>query len=119
EFGFEHDLANVRRAVHDMRIGYPVPVDKRLRGLGRLRQPILARPVLADPQGRIRHHHYGEGEYQQSELVIHQLLADSGTTSHDHELVSVDAGGAEAPADWAILQSPETYTGYEGTANFA
>src|SRR6185437_2838296 len=67
----------------------------------------------------IRHHHFGEGEYQQSEMVIQQLLDDAGSGGAGHEPVSVGAHGAEAPADWATLRSPENYTGYERTENFA
>jgi len=119
EFGFEHELGNVRRAVRDMRIDYPVAVDNDYAIWGAFANHYWPALYFADPQGRIRHHHYGEGEYQQSEMVIQQLLADSGTPSHDHELVSVDDSGVEAPADWATLRSPETYTGYERTTNFA
>ena len=119
EFGFEHELANVRRAVHDMRIDYPVAIDNDYAVWNAFANHYWPALYFADPQGRIRHHHYGEGEYQQSEMVIQQLLTEAGTTDHDHELVSVDATGAEAPADWASLRSPENYTGYERTENFA
>jgi hypothetical protein len=74
---------------------------------------------FADAQGRIRHHHYGEGEYAQSEMVIQQLLAEAGSAGAGTELVSVEARGMEAPADWASLRSPENYTGYGRTENFA
>jgi hypothetical protein len=74
---------------------------------------------FADTQGRIRHHYFGEGEYQQSEMVIQQLLAEAGSSGVGQELVSVDAHGIEAAADWATLKSPENYTGYERTENFA
>ena len=119
EFSFEHNLGNVRRAVQDMRIGYPVATDNDYAvwsAFGNHYWPAL---YFADAQGRIRHHHFGEGEYQQSEMVIQQLLAEAGSTDAGHELVSVDAGGVEAPADWASLRSPENYTGYERTENFA
>jgi thiol-disulfide isomerase/thioredoxin len=119
EFPFEHDLANVRRAVQDMRISYPVAVDNDYAvwsAFGNHYWPAL---YFADVQGSIRHHHFGEGEYQQSEMVIQQLVAEAGTSDHDHELVSVDARGLEAAADWASLRSPENYTGYERTGNFA
>jgi thiol-disulfide isomerase/thioredoxin len=119
EFGFEHDLANVRRAVRDMRVGYPVAVDNDYAVWSAFDNHYWPALYFADAQGRIRHHHFGEGEYQQSEMVIQQLLADAGTTDRSHELVSVEADGAEAPADWASLRSPENYTGYERTANFA
>ena len=119
EFGFEHNVDNVRRAVHDLRIDYPVAIDNDYavwRAFDNHYWPAL---YFADPQGRIRHHHFGEGEYQQSEMVIQQLLVEADLTDHDHELVSIEAQGAEAPADWATLRSPENYTGYARTQNFA
>jgi thiol-disulfide isomerase/thioredoxin len=119
EFGFEHDPDNIRRAVRDMRIDYPVVIDNNYaiwRAFDNHYWPAL---YFADTQGRIRHHHFGEGEYQQSEMVIQQLLVEAGTTDHDHEPSPVEARGAEAPADWATLRSPENYTGYARTTNFA
>ena len=119
EFAFEHDTENVRRAVQDMRVGYPVAIDNDYavwRAFGNHYWPAL---YFADAQGRIRHHHFGEGEYQRSEMVIWQLLAEAGSGGTGHDLVSVDARGVEAPADWATLRSPENYTGYERTENFA
>jgi thiol-disulfide isomerase/thioredoxin len=118
EFPFEHNPDNVRRAVADMRVGYPVAIDNDYavwRAFGNYYWPAL---YFADVQGRIRHHHFGEGGYQQSEMVIQQLLAEAGAGS-GHDLVSPDARGVEAPADWATLRSPENYTGYERTENFA
>jgi len=119
EFGFEHDTENVRRAVQEMRIDYPVAIDNDYgiwTAFGNHYWPAL---YFADAQGGIRHHHFGEGEYQQSEMVIQQLLADAGSGGAGYEPVSVEAHGAEAPADWATLRSPENYTGYERTENFA
>jgi hypothetical protein len=119
EFPFEHDLGNVRRAVQDMRIGYPVVVDNDYAVWSAFANHYWPALYFADAQGRIRHHHFGEGEYQRSEMVIQRLLADAGSADAGHELVSVDARGVEAPADWASLRSPENYTGYERTENFA
>jgi thiol-disulfide isomerase/thioredoxin len=119
EFGFEHNLGNVRRAVQDMRVEYPVAIDNDYAVWGAFANHYWPALYFADPQGRIRHHHFGEGEYQQSEMVIQQLLAENGPADAGHELVSVDARGAEAPADWAALRSAENYTGYERTENFA
>ena len=102
-----------------MRIDYPVAVDNDYAVWSAFDNHYWPALYFADPQGRIRHHHFGEGEYQQSEMVIQQLLTEAGTTDHDHELVSVEARGAEAPADWATLRSPENYTGYARTENFA
>jgi thiol-disulfide isomerase/thioredoxin len=119
EFAFEHNADNVRRAAQDMSVGYPVAIDNDYaiwRAFNNHYWPAL---YFADAQGHIRHHHFGEGEYQQSEMIIQQLLAEAGSGGTGHELVSVDVRGVEAAADWATLKSPENYTGYERTENFA
>jgi thiol-disulfide isomerase/thioredoxin len=119
EFSFEHDVDNVRRAVRDMRVDYPVAIDNDYAVWGAFDNHYWPALYFADAQGRIRHHHYGEGEYEQSEMVLQQLLAEAGSASTDRTLVSVDASGLEAPADWASLRSTENYTGYGRTENFA
>jgi thiol-disulfide isomerase/thioredoxin len=119
EFGFESDVDNVSRAVREMRIEYPVALDSDYavwRAFGNHYWPAL---YFGDDDGRIRHHHFGEGEYEQSEMVIQQLLAEAGSAQAGRELVSVHARGAEAAADWASLRSPENYTGFDRTRNFA
>jgi thiol-disulfide isomerase/thioredoxin len=119
EFSFEHDGDNVRWAAQDMRVGYPVAIDSDYavwRAFGNHYWPAL---YFADVQGRIRHHHFGEGEYQRSEMIIQQLLVEAGSGTTSQDMVSVDARGVEAPADWATLRSPENYTGYGRTENFA
>ncbi len=119
EFAFEHHPDNVSRATKDMGIAYPVALDNDYaiwRAFANHYWPAL---YFADASGHIRHHHFGEGEYQQSEMIIQHLLAEAGSGDIDRELVSVDARGIEAPADWASLRSPENYTGYERTENFA
>jgi thiol-disulfide isomerase/thioredoxin len=119
EFGFEHDLGNVRRAVRDMRVDYPVAVDNDYAVWSAFDNHYWPALYFADAQGRIRHHHFGEGEYRQSEMVIQQLLAEAGSEGAGRDMVSVEAHGIEAPADWASLRTPETYAGYERTENFA
>jgi thiol-disulfide isomerase/thioredoxin len=119
EFSFEHDADNVRQAVQEMGITYPVATDNDYAvwlAFGNHYWPAL---YFADAQGRIRHHHFGEGAYGQSEMVIQQLLAEAGSTGAGMDLVEPGADGLEVPADWASLQSPENYTGYERTENFA
>jgi thiol-disulfide isomerase/thioredoxin len=111
EFSFERDVDNVRRAVHDMRITYPVAIDSEYavwRAFANRYWPAL---YFVDAQGRIRHHHFGEGEYTRSETVLRQLLAEAGATDLGGAFVTVDARGAEAAADWDNLRSPETYVG--------
>jgi hypothetical protein len=119
EFPFEHNPDNVRQAVSDMGIGYPVALDSDYaiwRAFANHYWPAL---YFADAQGHIRHHHFGEGEYEQSEMVIQQLLTEAGSTAIDREMVSVTAVRIEVPADWGNLRSPENYVGYERTENFA
>ncbi|MFL5401437.1 MAG: thioredoxin family protein [Gemmatimonadales bacterium] len=119
EFGFEHDLDNVRRAAKDMRVDYPIAVDNDYaiwRAFNNQYWPAL---YFVDAEGRIRHHKFGEGDYEQSEKVIQELLAEAGQGSTGQELVSVDARGIEAAADWGSLKTPENYVGYDRTENFA
>src|SRR4029453_2834724 len=73
---------------------------------------------FADAQGQIRHHRFGEGDYEMSEMVLQQLLTEAGSGGADQDLVSVDPGGVEVAADWDSLRSPENYLGYERTDNF-
>jgi thiol-disulfide isomerase/thioredoxin len=118
EFSFEHNADNVRRALQEMEITYPVATDNNYavwRAFSNNYWPAL---YFADTHGRIRHHRFGEGEYGQSEMVIQQLLSEAGHGGGT-DLVSVEARGLEAPADWTSLRSPENYTGYERTENFA
>ena len=118
EFPFEHDPDNVRRAVHDMHVDYPVATDNDYAVWSAFDNNYWPALYFADAQGRIRHHHFGEGEYRQSEMVIQQLLTEAGS-SPGHDVVAPEAHGIEAPADWATLRSAENYTGYERTENFA
>jgi thioredoxin family protein len=74
---------------------------------------------FVDAKGHIRHHKFGEGDYERSERVIQQLLAEAGRGGNEHALVSVNGAGTEAAADWGSLKSPENYVGYERSENFA
>src|SRR5262249_11838237 len=119
EFAFEKNINNVRRAMKDMRIDYPVVIDNEYaiwRAFNNQYWPAL---YFIDAQGRVRHHHFGEGAYDQSEMIIQRLLNEAGAGGAGDELVSVDARGLEAAADWGSLKSPENYVGYERTENFA
>ena len=119
EFPFEHDVGNVRRAIADMGVTYPVAIDNDYAVWQAFANHYWPALYFADAAGNIRHHHFGEGEYRRSEMVIQQLLADAGSAGAGHALVSPEARGAEAPADWDTLGSPENYTGYDRTENFA
>jgi len=119
EFAFEHDLENVRRAVRQMRIEYPIAIDNDYaiwRAFDNHYWPAL---YFVDARGRVRQHQFGEGAYDRSETAIQRLLADAGVAASGSSLVSVDAGGLEAPADWNNLKSGENYLGNERTENFS
>jgi thiol-disulfide isomerase/thioredoxin len=119
EFDFEHDLDNVRRAANDLRVDYPVAVDNDYAIWSAFDNHYWPALYFVDAQGQIRHHRFGEGDYEQSEMILQQLLTEAGISGIDHDLVSVDPGGLEAAADWDSLRSPENYLGYERTENFA
>lgn len=113
EFSFEHDLDLVRRAAKERGIDYPVAVDNDYRLWSAFSNHYWPALYFADKQGIIRAHHFGEGSYQESERIIQQLLGV------ERDLVSVDAVGVEAEADWNHLRTPETYLGYQRGERFA
>ena len=119
EFSFEKNINNVRWAVKDMRVEYPVAVDNELVIWRAFKNQYWPALYFIDSQGRVRHHYFGEGSYEQSEMIIQALLAEAGIGGIDRQPVSVDAQGVEAAADWRSLMSPENYVGYERTQNFA
>jgi len=119
EFEFEKNVDNVRWAIKDMNVDYPVAVDSDYAIWGAFNNQYWPALYFIDAKGRVRHRQFGEGEYEQSEMVIQQLLAEAGADSRGRGLVSVDAGGVEAAADWENLKSPETYLRYERLQNFA
>jgi len=119
EFPFERDVDNVREAAQDMRVEYPIALDSDYRVWRAFSNNYWPAVYIADAQGRIRHHQFGEGGYAECERVIQQLLGESGRGDVAEDLVSVADDGFEAQADWANLESPETYLGYEQAQNFA
>jgi thioredoxin family protein len=119
EFQFEHDVDKIRAALEEMGVRYPIAVDNDYaiwRAFDNNYWPAL---YFADADGQIRHHRFGEEDYEHSERVIRQLLHEAGASSADDGLVSVDTGGVYSPADWDTLGSPETYVGYARTSGFA
>jgi thiol-disulfide isomerase/thioredoxin len=119
EFEFEKNVDNVRRAVQERQIDFPVAIDSNYALWRAFRNEYWPALYFVDAQGRIRHHQFGEGDYQQSERVIQQLLAEAGNTGVDRGLVAVDGKGPEAAPDWSNLKSPENYLGHERTENFS
>ncbi len=119
EFGFEKNIENVRWAVKNFRINYPVAVDNRHAIWRAFKNNYWPALYIIDAQGRVRHHHFGEGDYEQSEKLIQKLLAEAGAGDTDSNLLSIEARGIEAAADWGSLRSGENHVGYERTQNFA
>ncbi len=119
EFAFEKDEANVRRAVADLKITYPVALDDHYAIWQGFNNQYWPAHYFIDAKGRIRGHHFGEGNYDESEATIRQLLTEAGY--HDLPPAGVEAAravGVQAAADEAHDQSPETYIGYERAQNF-
>src|SRR6266566_5760726 len=119
EFGFEHDVDNVIARSRTFGVEYPIAIDSDYgvwRAFANNFWPAL---YIADAEGRIRYHHFGEGEYAMAEMVAQQLLLDAGADGVDPDLVSVEPKGFEVAADWRALRSPETYLAYGRSPGFA
>jgi thiol-disulfide isomerase/thioredoxin len=108
EFWFEREVENVRWAAQDMNVDYPIAIDSEYAVWDAFANRYWPAVYIADAEGRIRHHHFGEGGYEECERVINELLGLEG-----RGLVSVADEGYEAQADWSNLKSPETYLGWE------
>src|SRR5262245_21571070 len=119
EFDFEHDLDNLRRATTALRVDYPIAIDNDDAIWDAFDNHYWPALYVTDAQGQIRHHRFGEGDYEQSEAIIQRLLTAAGTGRTDRRPVPVDATGAETAADWDSLRSPENYLGYARSENFA
>ncbi|MBV9416632.1 MAG: redoxin domain-containing protein, partial [Solirubrobacterales bacterium] len=113
EFSFEHDIAEVRRAIEERKIDYPVAVDNDYAIWSAFDNHYWPALYFTDADGIVRDHHFGEGHYEQSERLIHRLLGI------DRDLVTVEGRGVEAGADWNHLRTPETYLGYGRSDRFS
>jgi cytochrome c biogenesis protein CcdA/thiol-disulfide isomerase/thioredoxin len=113
EFAFERDVSNVRKAARDLEIGYPVAVDNDWAIWRAFRNNYWPAHYFIDGMGRIRHHHFGEGRYDQSEKVIQRLLAENGRRGVAQGVARVATEGASLQSDLKAIRSPETYLGYE------
>lgn len=119
EFDFEEESGNVSAFVRDTNMTFPIAVDNE-RGIWRtFNNEYWPALYFVDAAGQVRHHQFGEGEYERAESVIQELLSEAGKVGVPRGLVSVAATGAELAAAWAHLRSPENYLGYERTQNFA
>jgi thiol-disulfide isomerase/thioredoxin len=119
EFSFEHNIDTVQRAAQEMRVSYPIAIDNDYAVWSAFVNNYWPALYFVDALGRIRHHHFGEGAYEESERVLQQLLNEAGAPDVGGDLVTVDAHGAEVAADWDDLRSPESYLGLARTEKFA
>jgi cytochrome c biogenesis protein CcdA/thiol-disulfide isomerase/thioredoxin len=118
EFAFEKDPANVAKSLTDLKITYPVAVDSNYAIWKAFKNNYWPAHYFIDAQGVIRYHHFGEGEYDESEEVIQQLLREKNAGLKTAGLVQVNAGGAQAAPDFGDVASPETYIGYARQQNY-
>jgi thiol-disulfide isomerase/thioredoxin len=119
EFPFERDIDNVRQAAQRMRVEYPIAVDSDYAVWRAFANRYWPAVYISDADGRIRHHQFGEGGYAECEMVVQRLLREAGRDDISDDVVAVVGEGLEAQADWANLESPETYLGYEQGVNFS
>ncbi|TPG96497.1 cytochrome c biogenesis protein DipZ [Pseudomonas caspiana] len=118
EFAFERDVGNVTKAMKDLGINYPVAIDNDFKVWRAFNNQYWPAHYFADAQGRIRYHHFGEGEYAESERVIQQLLREVGAAKVADGLINASAEGVQLAPDMNEVQSPETYVGYQRAEHF-
>ncbi|WP_223429770.1 cytochrome c biogenesis protein DipZ [Pseudomonas sp. GL-B-26] len=118
EFAFERDVGNVTKAMKDLGINYPVAIDNDFKVWRAFNNQYWPAHYFADAQGRIRYHHFGEGEYAESERVIQQLLREAGAAKVADGLINASAEGVQLAPDMNEVQSSETYVGYQRAEHF-
>ncbi|MHC8383509.1 cytochrome c biogenesis protein DipZ [Pseudomonas sp. LB3P14] len=118
EFAFERDVGNVTKAMRDLGINYPVAIDNDYKIWRAFNNEYWPAHYFADAQGRIRYHHFGEGQYAESERVIQQLLREAGAAKVADGLINASAEGVQLAPDMNEVQSPETYVGYQRAEHF-
>jgi cytochrome c biogenesis protein CcdA/thiol-disulfide isomerase/thioredoxin len=119
EFAFEKERANVEKAVRDLKVTYPVAIDSDYKLWQAFHNEYWPAHYFIDGKGRIRDHHFGEGEYAESERVIQELLQENGAQLSSSAPIRVAGAGAAAAPDSANVRSPETYIGYHRAGHFA
>jgi cytochrome c biogenesis protein CcdA/thiol-disulfide isomerase/thioredoxin len=119
EFAFEKDVGNVKRAVSDLKVDYPVAIDDNYKIWRAFNNEYWPAHYFIDAKGQIRAHHFGEGDYAGSEQEIRELLTEAGAKDLPPGLVQDTGKGAEAAPSTGDVQSPETYVGYDRAQGFA
>jgi thiol-disulfide isomerase/thioredoxin len=119
EFAFERNVGNIVPRAREFGVDYPIAIDSDYGVWQAFANHFWPAVYIADAAGRLRYHHFGEGEYEMTEMVIQQLLVESGASGFDPELVAVEPQGFEVAADWRTLRSPETYLAAGRSPGFA
>jgi len=118
EFPFERNLDNVRRALQQLRVDYPIVIDNEYAIWRAFKNQYWPALYFVDARGQVRQHHFGEGEYERSEKTIQQLLTEAGAGGIAGGSVAAEAMGVEIAADWTNLKSAENYLGHARTQGF-
>jgi cytochrome c biogenesis protein CcdA/thiol-disulfide isomerase/thioredoxin len=118
EFAFERNADNVKKAIASLGITYPVAIDNEYAIWQAFHNEAWPAHYFIDAKGQIRHEHFGEGEYDDSERVIQKLLVEAGQSGVTPDLVAVHGSDAEAAANEGEDQSPETYVGFNRSEHF-
>ncbi len=119
EFAFEKNISNVKTEVHNLGITYPVAIDNNYAIWRAFNNQYWPAHYFIDAKGQIRHHHFGEGDYEESERIIQQLLMEAGAATVSNDIVATQAQGIQMPSDDARIESSETYIGYSRAEHFA
>jgi len=119
EFSFEHEQVNIENSLRNLNITFPVAIDSNNKIWNAFNNQAWPAQFLVDAKGRIRYHHFGEGDYGDIERVIQELLKENGATGIAADTAGVSGVGIEAAPDWTDERSPETYIGYRQAENFA
>jgi thiol-disulfide isomerase/thioredoxin len=118
EFAFERNVDNVKNAIATLKIGYPVAIDNEYKIWRAFENEYWPAHYFIDANGKVRHHHFGEGGYAESERVIQKLLVEAGNKNVPMDIAMVNASGAEAASNKSDVDSPETYIGYNRGDHF-
>jgi thiol-disulfide isomerase/thioredoxin len=119
EFSFEKERENVETAVRELNVNFPVAIDSDYKIWRSFNNQYWPAQYFFDGMGKMRHHHFGESEYVESEHMIQELLRENGAAGIDGSMVDVSGVGVEAAPNWNDQQSPETYVGYRQAERFA
>ena len=118
EFSFEKEPANVANAVRDLQVAYPVAIDSDYKIWNAFHNEYWPAQYLIDGKGEIRYHHFGEGDYDEMEGVIQELLKQNEAAAVEARIAYISAAGVEA-APGSDVESSETYIGYARAQHFA